>query len=303
MRISKIFSSLAGMFTVGVLTIGLAAGVVLVRQNQDIRNKASELKEHKVALCHKTGSDSNFWVQIEVSGNAKDPHLSHGDIEGNCPEKDKDKDNGKKDDNKDNSGGNNSGGGGTGGVNLASNVTVNNQTVAASEVQVETKYVYVTTRFDFWVTFQGINTKKPDKIVRVVFRRGEDELHVYNKVQVVSDNKGVYHGTITDVKPGTYEVLIKGEGYLQKKYSGITLGKGRNNYNWSSNILMAGDFNSDNVLDSRDVAEMMSFYTQELNPVNDENKIFDIDMNGLLEPADITVVLGNFKTLRIEGEN
>jgi len=286
---------LAGIFTVAVLTLGLAAGVALVKQNQDIRNKAAELKEHKIAICHKTGSESNEWVQIEVSENAKEPHMAHGDIEGNCPERDK---GGKKDNAKDNSGG-----GGTGGVSLASNVTVNNQTVAASETQVETKYVYVTTRFDFWVAFQGIKTKKPDKIVRVIFRRGEDELHVFNKVQVVSDGKGIYHGTITDVKPGTYEILIKGNGYLQKNHPNITLVRGRNNYNWSKEPLVAGDFNSDNVLDAKDVAEMMSFYTQDLNPINDDNSVFDVDMNGLLESADLKVVLGNFDALRLEGDN
>ena len=302
MKASRLFSSLAGVFTAAVLTVGVVAGVALVKQNQDIRNKAAELKEHKIALCHKTGSDSNSWVQIDVSVNAKEAHLAHGDIEGNCPEKDKDKDKGKDDDNKGNDENNNTGGG-TGGVSLASSVTVNNQTVEASEVQVETKYIYVTTRFDFWITFQGISTKKPEKIVRVIFRRGDDELHVYNKVQVVSDSKGVYHGTITDVKPGTYEILIKGEGYLQKKYENITLGRGRNNYYWSKNTLMAGDFNSDNVLDAKDIAEMLSFYTQDLNPVTDENKIFDVDMNGLLESADLTVVLGNFNALKIEGEN
>jgi hypothetical protein len=293
MKVNSLFSSLAGISTVAVLTIGLAAGVALVKQNQDIRNKAAELKEHKVAICHKTGSESNPWVQIEVSENAKEAHLANGDIEGNCPEKADA--GGKKNDS--------SVSGGTGGVNLATNVTVNNQTVTASEVQVETKYVYVTTRFDFWVTFQGIKTKKPDKTVRVVFRRGDDELHVYNKVQVVSDTKGVYHGVITDVKPGTYEILIKGEGYLQEKYPDITLVRGRNNYNWSKDELLAGDFNSDNVLDSKDIAEMMSFYTQDLNPIADENKAFDVDMNGLLEPADLSVVLSNFSKLKIEGEN
>lgn len=289
-------NSLTAFVGIAILILSVFAGVYLVKQEQDIANRAAELKEHKVAICHKTGSDSNPWVQIEISENATNAHLEHGDIQGNCP----------------------GGGGngnrptptvspnstGTGGVSLASYVNVNNQTISpAPEVEIVKEYVYVTTRFDFKIKFQGIGDKKPDKVVRVIFRKGEEEIHVFNKVLVTSDKKGIYRGTITDIRPGLWEVLIKGEGYLQKKFVDINLIRGRNSYDWSKEELLAGDFDSDNDIDFKDVAEFLSYFIQDLNPVNDENKVFDVDIDGFLKPDDINFVFTNFNELKIGGDN
>jgi len=307
MRTSNFFRSFAGFGTVAVLTLGVVFGVTLVKQEQDIRNQAAELKEHKVNVCHKTGSESNSWEQIEISENALESHLSHGDIQGNCPtssdDKDKakgenkDKDKGKGDDNKDNGRG-----GPSGGVSLANNVTVNNTSLAASEVKVETKYVYVTTAFDFKIAFQGITDKKPDKTVRVIFRRGEEELHVYNKVEVKGDAKGIYRGVIADVKPGVYEVLIKGDGFLQRKFENVDLKKGKNVFDWSKDALLAGDFNADNIINARDLAEFLSFYNQVLTPVTSENRDFDVNMDNQIDLEDLKYVFENYNSLELRGE-
>lgn len=302
----KLLSSLSGILGVLVLTAGVFLGVALVKQEQDIRNKADEMKEHKVAVCHKTESQEKPWVQIEISENALNAHLEHGDIQGSCPSEDKDDDEDKdKDEEKPTQAPTSTpgSGAGTGGVSLATVVNVNNQTITpASEPEVEIQYIYVTTRFDFKVSFQGIAEKKPDKMLRILFRLKDEELHVYNKVVVTSDNKGIYRGTITDVRPGNYEVLIKGDGYLQKKFE-VTINRGRNSFDWSKTPLLLGDFNSDNVFEAKDVAEIMSYYTEEINPVSDETKVFDIDLSGFIDMKDVNLVLDNFKVLRLEGDN
>ena len=300
MKIFNFFSSVGSLVGVLVLTAGIVFGVTLVKQEQDIRNKAAEVKEHKVEVCHKTGSESNSWVQIEVSENALESHLSHGDIQGNCPSTggQDDKDKGKNDD-KGNSG---QGGNSASPVSLANNVTVNNQTVAASEVRVETKYVYVTSQFDFYITFQGIDTKRDNKIIRIIFRKGVEELHVYNKVEVTADAKGVYRGVIKDVRPGTYDVLVKGNGFLQRKFEEITLKNGKNTFDWRESELLAGDFNADNQLDAKDVAQFLSFYNQELTPVSEETGDFDINLDKQIDLDDLSNVLENYKNLIVYGE-
>src|SRR3989344_6812053 len=134
---SGLTASFANLLGVLTLVVGVFGGVYLVKSEQDIRNRAQEVKEHKVVVCHKTGSDSNPWVQIEVSENSLNPHLEHGDIQGNCPSQKKDDEG--KDDKKDDKGG------GQGGVNLGTNVTVVNQVVAeAPEPLPEVRYVYIT---------------------------------------------------------------------------------------------------------------------------------------------------------------
>ena len=292
---SGLTASFANIIGVITLILGVFGGVYLVQKEQDITNKASEIKEHKVVVCHRTGSDSNPWVQIEVSENALNPHLEHGDIQGNCPSQKKDDEG--KDDKKDDKGG-----GGQGGVNLGTNVTVVNQVVAeAPEPLPEVRYVYITTRLDFWVKFQGIDSKKKNKSVRVIFRN-EDELHVYNKVIVTSDAKGVYKGVITDIRPGTYEVLVKGDGYLQRMFEIIIIKRGVNIYYWNDRELLAGDFNSDNILELKDLAELLSVYNEEINPVQTGFEVFDLDLDGYIEIKDIELVLINFNQLKLVGE-
>jgi hypothetical protein len=275
MGLSRVFSSAGSLIGVLLLIVSVASGVLLVQSEQDIRKEAKEAKEHKVVVCHKTGSE-------------------HGDIQGNCPTQDDGGDNGDGGD----------GGGGIGGVALANNVTViNEHTHTDPEPTPVVQYIYIVTKFDFWTKFFGIDEKKPDKKVRFIFRIEDEELHVYNNVWTKSDNKGVYKGTITDIRPGLFEVLLKGEGYLQQKHEGIRISRGGNKYYWNENELIPGDFDSDNVLNGKDIAELLSIFSHDPNIEVENKEIFDVNMDGKVDFEDIKIVLENYIDLKVEGDN
>ena len=68
-----------------IMLIGVAAGILLIGQTQEFREKAKQEKKVKYKICHKTGSSENPWQQIEVDEAALKAHIDHGDIIGECP--------------------------------------------------------------------------------------------------------------------------------------------------------------------------------------------------------------------------
>ena len=109
--------------------------------------------------------------------------------------------------------------------------------------------------------------------------------------------------TITDV--GTpYDVLIKSPGYLQKKFGSVTLLPGENitPVGWRDIKILAGDFDSNNILNIIDLGKMLSVYTALSVPVTDLNRIYDIDADASITISDIAQVLSNYTALEIPGD-
>ena len=72
-----------GILGIILLLVGVAAGVVLVMQVQDFRNKAKEIQGEEYVVCHKE-EDGDYWSVIEVTREELEGHLNHGDILGGC---------------------------------------------------------------------------------------------------------------------------------------------------------------------------------------------------------------------------
>jgi len=156
--------------------------------------------------------------------------------------------------------------------------------------------------FSFKIKFQGISGYAPSKNVRVILKQGGVEKYRFESVSVAADNNGVYSGTVSNISPGTYDILIKGWAHLQKKLSNITLSPETNIKDFSSTPLKAGDFDNDNVLNINDISSLLSKYTSLSVPVNSQNQNFDIDANNVININDVSLVLANYNTLEVRGD-
>ena len=154
----------------------------------------------------------------------------------------------------------------------------------------------------FSLKFQGISSQKANKNVRVILKQNGIAVRTFDSIPLTADASGLYTGTITDVTPGTYDILIKGAVYLQKKFPAVTLNAGNNTANWSTTILKAGDFLNHNRITINDISTMLSQYTTLHVPVTAANQIYDIDGNGNLDINDISAVLGNYTSMTVLGD-
>jgi hypothetical protein len=67
-----------------VLMVGVFVGLLLVQQSQEYREKANEVEERMVLICHKTGLSERGWVEMEVAESELKDYLDAGDIVGEC---------------------------------------------------------------------------------------------------------------------------------------------------------------------------------------------------------------------------
>ena len=67
-----------------VLMIGVLVGLILVQQSQEYREKASEVENRTVIICHKTGLSGRPWVEMNVAESELKDYLDAGDIIGGC---------------------------------------------------------------------------------------------------------------------------------------------------------------------------------------------------------------------------
>lgn len=152
------------------------------------------------------------------------------------------------------------------------------------------------------VKFQGVTSADNNYGgVALVLKNGANAL--YNQtVSVTPDASGVYTGIANNIVPGTYDVYVKEATHLQRKFANVSFPNGTLNADFTGALMLAGDFNSDNVINISDIASMLSIYTQLSVPVNTSNKIYDVNGDGVINITDIAIVLSNYTALQVNGD-
>ncbi len=129
-----------------------------------------------------------------------------------------------------------------------------------------------------------------------------------NDLNVVSNISGVFKPatpiSLTGAVPGTYEIFIKDDSHLRKRLGSITIVSGLNTApsSFDSQVLLAGDFNGDNIINAVDLALLLAKYTGLSVVVNSTNQKFDVNLDGKIDQSDVNIVVSNFNSLKVSGQ-
>jgi len=162
----------------------------------------------------------------------------------------------------------------------------------------------------FKVKLQGIGTNNNNTDTRtatVTLKQAGQVVATYDNVTIanVNDNTGHYQGTINNIDPGTYEVLVKGWAHMQKRLAtSLTLAVGDNNVDWTSESLRAGDVwdtvptsSNYNMIDMSDLAKTIRpsvFLVLDGSVPAAELALYDTNLDGVIDMGDLAKIISNF---------
>lgn len=163
------------------------------------------------------------------------------------------------------------------------------------------------------VKFQGITSQKSNKQVRVILVQGTEK---YRRqiVDMSAAADGVYSGTISNIAPGSYGLLVKGWAHLQKNCGTISLAEGTNVKDCTNTAQKPGDVTGvssytpddgfyDNKIGVQDMTALLSGWTDFSAPVVDTNRKYDFNDDGFVNIVDATALLSSWCDFYCEGED
>jgi len=154
----------------------------------------------------------------------------------------------------------------------------------------------------FTVRFQGISSAAAEKVLRITFNQGDTAVYSFTNIPMSASPGGTYSGKINGINPGAYDVHIRGEAHLLRKFPNISIVTGQNTLDFTSKILLAGDFDGDNRINVNDVGILSANIKSPPAMVDPSNRLFDVDGSGLIDNSDLDIVLSNYKGLEVLGE-
>jgi hypothetical protein len=298
-------SSIVGVI---VLVLGLLAGVFLIQQSQEFRERAGVEEEQMIVICHRVPNNGASWEEIEVSEDELGAYIDQGDLLGNCP------DDFKRIDVKDNEveEGNTQ----SDTNNDTAKLSVNLDSTAASDAREKLEEILIPTptptpevevvrndaTFRFFIKLQGVNAKRPARLINITFNKSNSETHTYKSIRISPNSEGVYFGQLGNIPSGIFDISFKTDSHLRETFDNIKIDPGINTWYFENSPLIAGDFNADNILDVTDIALLLAEMNSDSTNTNQDNAKYDVDVNARIDIKDLEIVLEGYNKISVSGE-
>lgn len=114
--------------------------------------------------------------------------------------------------------------------------------------------------------------------------------YTFDGVPITGSSNGNYSGTVIGIDVGTYDIFLKGFAHLQKRFAEVTLEEGSNNRDFSQTILLAGDVNSDDRINTVDIGMTIQDYF----PATPPESPADTNLDGTVNALDIGLIVENY---------
>lgn len=142
--------------------------------------------------------------------------------------------------------------------------------------------------FNFETKLQGASSGKNPVNSSLYFAQ-KGRTIFSTKVKVTPQGGGIYSGKYTYYKTGTFDLLVKPEGYLKKNLGSVSLSRGEITQNFSEQVILAGDLNNDNEINCLDVSILVG----QINTLP-KTTLADFDNDGTVTIKDLSILTANY---------
>lgn len=155
----------------------------------------------------------------------------------------------------------------------------------------------------FTLKLEGISSRKPNQKAKVIFRQGDTVKYSFIEnggVTISSNDQGIFSGTVSNLDPGIYTVLVKEAKRLARKFENVEIVEGENTKNFTNKPLLAGDaYHADGEdIDGTgtDTISILDFgvLRNDYIPNTPSNSRADFDLSGSVNILDFHFIAQNY---------
>jgi len=166
--------------------------------------------------------------------------------------------------------------------------------------------------FDIFFRLQGITESRTAKEFIITIKKGNSVAKKLTGIASTSSSSGVFETKVDSsafcTSSNTFDVFIKGQSHLAKKFEGVSIkcaGSTLNKSTDSDDELKAGDVNGDNAISIEDVAIVLKYYTDfsiTVDSTKSEMVASDINKDGVITIDDVALVALNWSDFVVPGD-